>query len=244
MSTSATVALVTGANKGIGLATARQLGQQGMHVLVGARDAERGEAAIAQLQSEGISAEYIPIDLTKTETIQAAAQTIGERYGKLDVLVNNAGIAQWHLMAPLEQLDLSIMRQVYETNFFGTVAVTQAMLPLLRKAEAARIVNLASSVGSFGTLTNPEMPYGDLAFFSYPASKAALNTFTLLLSRELQGTPIKINSVCPGFVATDHNGGQGYRTPEEGAQIVVQLATVDQDGPTGAFFDDNGTLPW
>lgn len=244
MSSSATIALITGANKGIGLATARQLGAKGIHVLVGARDTGRGEAAVAQLQEEGIRAEFILIDLTQPATITAAAQTIEERHGKLDILVNNAGVALWHLVAPLEQLDLSVFRTIYETNVFGTVTVTQAMLPLLRRAPAGRIVNLTSIVGSFGALTNPALPYNDLALFGYPSSKTALNVFTLLLSRELQGTSIKINAACPGFVATDHNGGQGYRTPEQGAEIVVKLATLDQDGPNGAFFDETGPLAW
>ena len=244
MSSSATIALITGANKGIGLATARQLGTQGIHVLVGARDTERGETAVAQLQNEGIHAEFLLIDLTQPTTITAAAQTIDERHGKLDILINNAGVALWHRAAPLEQLDLAVLRIIYETNVFGTVAVTQAMLPLLRRATAGRIVNLTSTLGSFGSLTTPDSPYGELALFGYPSSKTALNAFTLFIARELQGTSIKINAACPGYVATDHNGGEGYRTPEQGAEIVVRLATLDTNGPTGGFFDESGPLPW
>jgi NAD(P)-dependent dehydrogenase (short-subunit alcohol dehydrogenase family) len=244
MSPSATIALITGANKGIGLATARQLGAKGIHVLVGARNVERGSTAVAALQEEGIVAEFIEIDLTKPETIQAAAQTIEQKYGKLDILVNNAGVALWHLVAPFEQLDLSVLRTIYETNVLGTVSVTQAMLPLIRRAEAGRIVNLTSRLGSFGTVTNPEGPYHELAMFGYPSSKTALNLFTLMLARELQGSSIKINAVCPGYVATDHNGGQGFLTAEQGAEIVVQFATVGTDGPNGGFFEQSGTLPW
>ena len=239
------IAFITGANKGIGFEVARQLGKQGIHVLVGARDAERGAAAVEQLQAEGITATYIPIDVTDDASVQAAAQTISEQFGKLDILVNNAGISPREAFVPLSALDLNLMRKAYDTNVFGVVAVTQAMLPLLKQGDSPRVVMVSSMAGSLNTITNPDSFFATVPpFFTYPATKTALNGITVWMARDLAAEGIKVNMVCPGYVATDLNGGQGYRTVEEGARIVVKFATIDADGPSGGFFDDAGTVPW
>jgi NAD(P)-dependent dehydrogenase (short-subunit alcohol dehydrogenase family) len=242
MSNQNKVALITGANKGIGLEIARQLGQQGLTVLVGARDAARGEEAALGLRSEGIDARFIPIDLNDTATLGAAAKAIEADFGKLDVLVNNAGIAP-EAGAPL-QSDLEVARQTFETNFFGQVAVSQALVPLLRLSEAGRVVNLSSGLGSLAVALDTSSPYYGVEAFSYRASKSALNMFTVTLAKELQDTPIKVNAACPGYTATELNGFSGPRTVEQAATEPVRLALLPEDGPTGGFFNEDGPLPW
>ncbi len=247
------IALITGANKGIGLATARMLGAEGVTVLAGARDETRGRAAEETLRADGIDAHFVQLDVTDEKSIQRAAEWIEDRYSQLDILINNAGIARGDGSGKPSETMIETMRTVYETNVFGVVAVINAMLPLLRRAPAARIVNVSSEVGSIGSMTDPSSPLWPMASVSYPSSKSALNMVTAMYAKELRDTPIKVNAANPGYCATDLNGARGLRTPEQGAAISVQLATLPEDGPTGTFFghlwrtddtDENGNLPW
>lgn len=234
------IALVTGANKGIGLEIVRQLAEAGAHVIIGARDAERGRAAAADLTGEGLSAEVLALDLLDPASIVAAARQIGETYGKLDILVNNAGIFD-PADGPPGKASLDAVRRVMETNFLGTLAVTQSMLPLLRSAGIARIVNLASSLGSLTLNGDPQSPYYSAQFIGYNASKAALNMLTVQLHEELRGSGIAVNSVSPGFVKTDLTG-YGTMTPQEGARLPVGFA-LEELG-SGRFVEPGGTTPW
>ena len=236
------IALITGANKGIGLEIARQLGTQGITVLIGARDEKRGSVAAEKLQAENIDAHAVQLDVTNQQSIDAAAKHIESEFGKLDILVNNAGIGIDN--APPSQLDMEILRRTYETNFFGVFAVTKAMLPLLRKAQAGRIVNISSGLGSLTQNSDPNYEYAQIKYLAYNSSKTALNAMTVQFAHELKDTPIKVNSADPGYVATDINNNNGPRTVQQGASTPVRLATLPADGPTGSFFDDNGVVPW
>lgn len=231
------VALVTGANKGIGKAIARGLAQKGMTVLLGARDLERGMQAAEELSSNA-TVRFLQLDVTDEASVHAAAQEIAMRYGKLDVLVNNAGISGSGARPSEETVE--DLQNVYNTNVFAVVRVTNALLPLLRLSPAGRIVNVTSLRGSIGDegawVGNPIM--------AYSSSKTALNAITVHYARELADTPIKINGAAPGYVATDFNGFRGTRTPDEGAAIAIKLATLDESGPSGGVFDDNRQLPW
>jgi NAD(P)-dependent dehydrogenase (short-subunit alcohol dehydrogenase family) len=232
------IALITGANKGIGFETARQLGSQGMTVLIGARDEERGRQAEQALRQAGIDARSVQLDVTDPKSIQNAAEWIEAEFGRLDVLVNNAGTASAaRRRCPPSQTSLDDMRAVYETNVFGVVAVTNAMLPLLRRAAAARIVNVSSEVGSISSQSDPASPLSQLpASAQYPSSKAALNMLTVMYARELRDTPIKVNAANPGYTATDFNDHRGFRTAAEGAEPSVHLATLPDDGPSGILW--------
>ena len=237
------IALITGANKGIGFETARQLGEQGVTVLVGARDEVRGKDAADSLAARGIKAAPVRIDVTDATSVAEAAAEIERRHGRLDVLVNNAGVAGGFHGAPSEAT-AGDMREVYETNVFGVVTVTNAMLPLLRRAGAGRIVNMSSHLGSLVLNSDPDSPFARLNMIAYQSSKTALNAITVAYAKELRGTAIKINVAHPGVVATDINGHRGQRTPEEGAVIVVRLALLDDAGPSGASLSDDGVVPW
>jgi NAD(P)-dependent dehydrogenase (short-subunit alcohol dehydrogenase family) len=237
------IALVTGANKGIGYEIARGLAKQQMTVLLGCRDLSRAEKAAGQLAQEGLAAIPVLLDVTRPETITSAAAHIDAARGKLDVLVNNAGIAREWQFKP-SQVDLSLVKEIYETNLFGPMAVIQAMLPLLLRAPAGRIVNVSSSLGSLALTSDPGSPLSQLPCLGYSSSKAALNALTVQFANELRGTPVKVNAVCPGYVATDLNNHSGPRTPEQGARIAIQMATIAQDGPTGGYFDEDGRVPW
>ncbi len=248
-----TIALITGANKGIGLETARLLGARGMTVLAGARDEARGLTAERQLRAGGADVRYLPLDVTDEKSVRQAAEQIEEKYGLLDILINNAGIARGDGAGLPSQTTLATLREVYETNVFGVVTVTNAMLPLLRRAPAARIVNVSSEVGSITSMTDPDGPMAAMASVPYPSSKAALNMVTAMYAKELKATPIKINAANPGNCATDLNANSGFRTPAQGAEVSVQLATLPDDGPTGALWgylwsasasESYGTLFW
>ena len=247
------IALITGANKGIGFETARQRGAQGMTVLAAARDEERGRAAERALRDGGADAHFVQLDVTDAKSIQRAAEWIDAEYGRLDILVNNAGIAIRG--GPPSETDLDAMREVYETNVFGVVLVTNAMLPLLRRAPAARIVNVSSEVGSITSMTDPASPLAQMpAGLAYPSSKSALNMITAMYAKELRDTPIKVNAANPGYTATDLNGHSGFRSVAEGAEASVYLATLPADGPSGILWghlwtaggpgDAYGALPW
>lgn len=234
------LALVTGGNKGIGLEIARQLARRGYRALIGARDPERGETAARTLQSEGLSATFLQLDVTSPSSIDTAAAAIAERFGRLDALVNNAAIAIDD--APPSKLDIAVLRHTYETNVFGLFAVTTAMLPLLRRSPAGRIVNMSSGAGSLTVTSRPDWrpEWNGLA---YNSSKTVVNAFTVLFATELRDTAIKVNAVNPGYVLTDMSP-QGTRSVQQGAATPVHLATLPPDGPTGGFFDENGSIPW
>jgi NAD(P)-dependent dehydrogenase (short-subunit alcohol dehydrogenase family) len=243
MRTTNKTALVTGANKGIGFETARQLAQLGFTVWLGSRDQERGEAAVKELTDDG-DVRFVSLDVTDTESVRAAVVRIGEETGALDVLVNNAGTAVAEGEGRPSTVRLETIQQTLDVNFYGALRVTQAFLPLLQKAQAGRIVNVSTTLGSITTLVSPGSPLGQVPAFAYPASKTLLNALTGWLAVELRGTPVKVNSVCPGSNATDMNPGPGTQHPSEGAKVVVRAATLETDGPTGSFFDVNGTVSW
>jgi NAD(P)-dependent dehydrogenase (short-subunit alcohol dehydrogenase family) len=244
------ITLVTGANKGIGRQIAAQLGTLGHIVFVGARNAGLGEKAAAELRENGIEATPVVLDVTDPASAAVAAAEIETRYGRLDTLVNNAGISR----PPGSDLgdqrpstaDLDVLRAIFETNYFGVIAVTNAMLPLLRRSACPRIVNVSSSAGSLSINADLERTDGPPIPVSagYVTSKTALTALTLQYARDLLPDGIKVNAVCPGYVATDLNGHRGYRTPAEGAAAAVRMATIGADGPTGTFTDDQGPAPW
>jgi NAD(P)-dependent dehydrogenase (short-subunit alcohol dehydrogenase family) len=247
-----TIALITGANKGIGLETARQFGACGFTVLAGARDEERGLAAERDLRADGVDARFVSLDVTADASVREAADWIEQEYGRLDILVNNAGIARGN---PASETNLDTMREVYEANVFGVIRVTNAMLPLLRCALAARIVNVSSEVGSISSMTDPASPLAQMpASLAYPSSKAALNMITALYAKDLRDTPIKVNAANPGYTKTDLNRNSGFRSVTEGAEASVYLATLPADGPSGILWghlwsadgpaDAYGRLPW
>lgn len=239
------VILITGANKGIGFETARQLGLQGHTIFVGARNMERGTEAEAKLRAEGINASFIEVDVTDQATIDAAAQKIDELYGKLDVLINNAGgVGKLEGISLPSTTPMEALKGTFELNVFGVFAMMKTMLPLLRKSEAGRIVNLSSGLGSLTLQSDPAFEYKDYKTLVYNASKTAVNALTVHFAFELKDSKIKVNSADPGFTATDLNGFTGIRTVEQATNVVVKLATLPEDGPTGGFFDENGTLPW
>jgi NAD(P)-dependent dehydrogenase (short-subunit alcohol dehydrogenase family) len=237
------IALVTGANKGIGFEVARQLARRGNTILIGARNEERGREAAANLNAEGYDAHFVHLDVEDVETHHQAAKFVGENFGKLDVLVNNAGIAlDANFKASTVAQDL--LRKTFDTNFFGVIAVTQALLPLLGKSDAGRIVNVSSGLGSLTKHGDPAWEFYEVKPLAYNSSKTALNAFTVMLAHELKDTNIKVNSADPGFTATDLNGHSGYKTVEQGASVIVDLATLPETGATGSYFDDQGVLPW
>jgi len=240
----AKVVLITGANKGIGFEVARQLGRAGFTVLMGARDVSRGEEAAKKLRGEGLDVRFVAADLNRaSESAVALAKQIGEEFGHLDVLVNNAGIfAQEDGHA--SDVSLETLRRTFETNFFGTVAFTQPLLPLLRAAQDARIVNVSSGLGSLAINSDPDSPFYHAKVLAYNASKAALNMFTVDLAYDLRETKIKVNSACPGYTATDLNNHSGPQTVEEGAIAIVRLAQLPSDGPTGSFIHKDGIYSW
>jgi NAD(P)-dependent dehydrogenase (short-subunit alcohol dehydrogenase family) len=246
------VALVTGANQGIGLQIAKDLVAHGFTVLLGSRNLERGEAAAKEVVP---NAHALQLDVTDQASIAAAAARVRNEFGRLDVLVNNAAISNTRLRpgqsveeyaqsTRTSNVSLDEVRAVFETNVFGVVAVTQALLPLLREAPAARIVNVSSGVGSLTRNSDPAFPYR--AFFGpvYPASKTALNAMTLAMAIELESTGIKVNAACPGYTRTNLNNYAGTQTVEEGAREPVRLALLGPDGPTGTYSNTAGPIPW
>ena len=237
------IVLVTGANKGIGLEVARQLGKAGHHVLLGARDEARGRAAAKTLQDEGIAVRFVTIDLSDSASLKAVAADIEANEGRIDILVNNAGVAIQGDGLP-GSTGLDVVRRTFETNFFGTVAVTQALLPLVKKSSAGRIVNVSSGLGSIALNADPNWDYAAVKLIGYNGSKAALNMFTVLLAAELKDTGIKVNAVNPGYTATDLNGNSGHQSIEEGAAETVRMAQIPDDGPTGGFTSTEGVEPW
>ncbi|MBU2666926.1 SDR family oxidoreductase [Actinoplanes bogorensis] len=233
-----TTALVTGANKGIGYEIAAGLGALGWRVGVGARDDARRETAVEKLRAAGADAFGVPLDVTDDASVAAAAGL----FDRLDVLVNNAGITGGMPQEPT-LVSPGMIRTVVETNVIGVVRVTNAMLPLLRRSASPRIVNMSSTVGSLTLQAADNGQTGPISG-AYAPSKSYLNAMTIQYAKELKDTNILINMGCPGFVATDLNGFRGHRTPAQGAQIAIHLATLPDDGPTGGYFDDNGPIAW
>ncbi len=240
----AKVVLITGANKGIGFEVARQLGRAGFTVLLGARDTARGEDAVNKLHGEGIDVRFVAADLNRAaESGAVLAKQVGAEFGHLDVLVNNAAIFDKE-DGHASDVSIDTLRRTFETNFFGTVAFTQCFLPLLRAAESAQIVNVSSGLGSLAINGDPGTPFYDAKVLAYNASKAALNMFTVGLAYDLRESTVRVNSVCPGYTATDLNNHSGPQTIEEGAIAIVRLAQLSSDVPTGSFLHKDGTYPW
>jgi NAD(P)-dependent dehydrogenase (short-subunit alcohol dehydrogenase family) len=238
------IAFVTGANKGIGLEISRNLAGAGCTVLLGARDAERGRQAVRQLEQTGLKdVHFIEIDVTRQDSVQAAARQIESRYGRLDILINNAGINVRGDGLP-GVADLGAVEKVFGTNFFGALRVAQAMLPLLRKSAAGRIVNISSGLGSLTFNSDPSWSGANTKFIGYNASKAALNMLTVHLAYELRETKIKVNSANPGYTKTDLNNNTGTQPVEVGAIEATRLALLDDGGPTGKSFSKDGPDPW
>ena len=238
------IALITGANKGIGLETARQLGQKGITALAGARDEAKAAQAEEELRKEGLDAHGIVVDVNSAESIQKAAARIERDYGRLDILVNNAGVMLDDAKNKPSEQSLEVWRKTFETNLFGLIAVTQAMLPLLRKSDAGRIVNLSSILGSIHFHATPGSPIYDMKMPAYDVSKSAVNAYTVHLAWELKDTAIKVNAAHPGWVKTEMGGEGATMEITDGAKTSVALATIGADGPSGAFVHMGETLPW
>jgi NAD(P)-dependent dehydrogenase (short-subunit alcohol dehydrogenase family) len=237
--TTTRVALVTGANKGIGKEIARQLGRLGQTVLVAARDEERVRGAVAELTGEGLDARPLVLDVTDPESVAAAAKQVDSEHGRLDVLVNNAGI-----VAERDGTSPEAFQKTFQTNVIGVHSVTTALLPLLRKGSQARVVNLSSELGSLALLADPTSEQAAVPLFAYNSSKAALNVLTVMFANQVRDDGIAVNAVSPGYCATDMNGHQGHLTPAQGASVAVRLATAPPGGPTGEFHGQDGVLPW
>lgn len=240
--------LITGANKSIGFETAKQLLQQGYYVYLGCRDIKKGEMAVDLLKSEGLNeVESIEIDVDNAGSIKAAAEWLNQKIKSLDVLINNAGIAG--TMKAALDTDINVFKEVFETNFFGVIEVTQAFINLLKQSPEPRIVNVTSGLGSLALHNDPTWKYYKVKPAAYVSSKAALNAYTILLAHQLSDTFFKVNAVDPGYTATDFNHHSGPGTVTDAAARVVKAATLGADGPTGQFFsDDNapetGISPW
>ncbi|WP_166872771.1 SDR family oxidoreductase [Salinibacterium sp. ZJ450] len=246
------IALITGANKGIGRAAAEQLAALGMTVLIGARDPRRGEETAAALRAVGSDAYAVTLDVTDPTTVQEAANQVEQRFGHLDVLINNAGITGSGQVSPEDaydqipsSVDLDMVRVVFETNVFGVIAVTNAMLPLLRRSPAPRIVNVSSHAASLTIFSDPDGPMATLLpSAAYSPSKTALTALTVQYANELRKDGILVNAAAPGYVDTESNNHSGYLSVAQGATVLVRLATLGADGPTAGFFSEDGPVPW
>jgi NAD(P)-dependent dehydrogenase (short-subunit alcohol dehydrogenase family) len=239
------IALVTGANKGIGFETARQLARSGgVHVILAARDRAKGVAAALTLQSEGLDVEALTLDVTDAASIAAAAKDTDRKFGRLDILINNAGISVKDGTTKVSEQTLDAWRQTFDTNLFAVIAMTQAFLPLLRKSDAGRIVNLSSILASMTLHSDPKSPIYDFKVPAYNVSKTALNAWTVQLAYELRDTKIKVNAAHPGYVKTDMGGPSAPMEIVDGAKTSVALALLDGKGPNGAYIHMGEPLPW
>jgi NAD(P)-dependent dehydrogenase (short-subunit alcohol dehydrogenase family) len=239
------VALITGANRGIGFETAKQLGQKGITVIVGARKLSDAEQAAAKLKADGIDAYGVKLDVTKAEDRSATAQFVSKTFGRLDILINNAGVISADGLGSRtsDTADEQLLA-VYQTNLFSVVAVTREFLPLLKKSAAGRIVNLSSILGSLTLHADPKSPIADFKNFAYNSSKSALNAYTIHLAHELKSTGIKVNSAHPGWVKTEMGTDAAPMEIPDGAKTSVELALLGPDGPTGRFIHRGQELPW
>ena len=239
------IALITGANKGLGFEMARQLGKAGVGVLLAARDSQKGEAAASKLRGEGLDAQFVKLDVTDNRDHVAAFAFLDEKFGRLDILINNAGIsAEPFGNGRASATTEDAIRRTFDTNFFAPVALTQVLLPLLKKSEAGRIVNMSSILGSQTLHSDAKSPIYNSKSLSYDASKAALNSFTIHLAYELKDTKIKVNSAHPGWVKTDMGTDAAPMEIPDGAKTGVELALLGDDGPSGGFFHLGKPLPW
>ena len=240
------VALITGANRGIGFETAKGLAALGITVILGTRDIIKGQAAAQQLQDLGFKAEAIEYDANQSQSADSVYEYIDEHYGKLDILVNNAGILQEQLMGKNNSTSVStdVLQQTFQTNLFAVIALTQKLLPLIKKAPAGRIVNLSSILASLTLHSMPKSPIDPAKAFAYNASKTALNAYTIHLARELRDTNVKVNAAHPGWVKTSVGGANAPMEVEDSAKTSIQLATLNDDGTSGGFFNDGEALPW
>ncbi len=243
------IALITGANRGLGFEVARLLGQAGVQPIIGARDPAKGGQAATLLRNEGIDADWVAIDVDSASSVQLAAKEVEARYGRLDILVNNAGILPEATSGGSpEAVDLDMFLQTFGTNVFGVVSVIQEFLPLLRASDSGRIVNVSSTMGSLSNQSDPSSPWYEVIVPAYISSKAALNAITVTLAKLLRDTPIKVNSICPGWVQTDLGGPDNRAaaplTTEDAAPIAVKMALIPDDGPTGQFVDREGSVAW
>jgi NAD(P)-dependent dehydrogenase (short-subunit alcohol dehydrogenase family) len=234
------IVFITGANKGIGYEVARQLAAQEFIVLLGARDPQRGAAAAQKLSAEG-EVYFVPIDVADEQSIAAAADMVSKQWGKVDVLVNNAGISEYPAKIQPSDVDPSLFKKIFETNVIGAFAVIHHFLPLLKQSKTAQIVNISTTQGSLTLMADPNSNV--LNVLAYNTSKAALNAITISLAKDLASGPIRINAISPGWVKTDLGTDAAYRTVEQGAAVIVKLATMENP-PTGKFLDDNGEIPW
>lgn len=236
-------ALVTGANKGIGREVARRLAAEGLKVWLGARDSQRGSRAAQELRAEGLDVQWVEIDVANEASVTIAARMIGSVSSSLDVLVNNAGVAINYDLPPSQQA-IADIKAIYEVNVFGPIRVTQAFLPLLLGAPAARVVMVSSHSGSNERARDRSSASYSVNMLGYGSSKAALNAITVSFAKELASRGVLVNAAAPGYTATDLNRHKGHRTVQQAAEIVVRLATLEGDGPTGGYFDENGAVPW
>jgi NAD(P)-dependent dehydrogenase (short-subunit alcohol dehydrogenase family) len=246
MNTTSKIVLVTGGNKGIGHHIVNQLAQQGAHVYLAARDVRRGQAAADLFKEQKLDVEFVRLDVTDAASVATAAEQVEEANGRLDVLVNNAAITSG--LEPASATTLENLRRTYETNVFGVATVTNAFLPLLRRSSSPRIVNVSSGMGSISMMADPDVELTKMNQAAYQSSKAALNALTVLYANELRDEGVKVNAVCPGYRATELNGGlptPGAGDPADGAKVAVGMAMIDDDGPTAAFLGDTGAIyPW
>jgi NAD(P)-dependent dehydrogenase (short-subunit alcohol dehydrogenase family) len=243
------IAFITGGNRGLGFQTALDLKDASVKVVIGSRDAAQGEKAVQKLRAAGVDADVLPFDITKPADYKAAYDYFNSKYGRLDILVNNAGIAAGTFPGTgpehsASEVPADLLRKVFETNFFAQVALTEALLPLIKKSPAGRIVNLSSILGSLTLHADPKSPIYNAKTFAYDASKTALNAFTVHLAWELRDTNIKVNSAHPGWVKTDMGGPQATMELNEGGKTSAALATLPEGGPTGGFFHQGQPLPW
>ncbi|MCF0058644.1 SDR family oxidoreductase [Dyadobacter sp. CY356] len=245
------IAFITGANRGIGFETAKKLGKLGIFPVIGSRNEDSGKAAVAKLKEEGIESDYIKFDVSDKNDYASAYDYFDKKFGKLDILVNNAGlslegdpVSSFGNEFPVSKVSEEVLRDTMEANFFAVVFSTQVLLPLIKKSDAGRIVNVSSTLGSLNLLTDPSSSVYGIKMFAYSTSKTALNSFTVHLSNELTDTNIKVNSVHPGWIHTELGGSAAPMSPEDGAETSVRLATLPADGPTGGYFHMDETIAW
>ncbi len=244
MNATSKVALVTGATRGIGIETVRQLAEAGVHTLLAGRDRQKAVAAALTLQTQGLPVEAIALDVTDADSIAAAVREVEQRHRRLDILVNNAGILVDEFGRKVSEQGIDVWRKTFDTNVFGLIATTQAFLPLLHKSDAGRIVNVSSLLGSMALHSDPASPIYDFKVPAYNVSKSAVNAWTVQLAYELRDSRIKINTIHPGYVKTDMNGGEGEIDAPAGARTSVRLALIDDAGPNGGYFHQDQSLPW
>ncbi|HEY5971042.1 MAG TPA: SDR family oxidoreductase [Pseudoxanthomonas sp.] len=244
MNNTSKTALVTGATRGIGFETVRQLAQQGVHTLLAGRDRAKAVDAALKLQGEGLPVEAIELDVTDSASIAAAADIVAKKFGKLDILVNNAGIMRDEQGKKISEQSLQAWRETFDTNLFGLIAVTQSFLPLLHKSPAGRIVNVSSLLGSLTLHSDPSSPIYDFKIPAYNVSKSAVNAWTVQLAYELKDSKIKVNTIHPGYVKTDMNAGEGEIEVPDGAKTSVAMALIDDAGPSGSYVYLDQVLPW